>query len=460
MSENYEFVSSDVNEITAELISDYEEQTGHTVAPADPDRLILAWIASVITQQRVYQNYIGNQNIPSRAEGENLDALGVGIFGITRKPAQAAKCYVRFTISSVQASAVIIPSGTRVTDTSQTLYWHTTADAMIAIGDLYVDVMVECETAGEVGNGYTAGQICKLVDSNIIPVPTVANTATSDGGTDIESDEEYRAMMQNALSSFSTAGPENAYIYWAKSVSDDIADVKVIRPVTVRKVASAPIYEGITYSDRCVFVGGDQLDIDTLEVYVANTTTPLVEDTDYSVSYADGLLKITVLVGGALASAAALGYSVAEYKAGHVYIYALMKDGTIAGSTIKQAIADACNAEGVRPLTDRVEVKDPDAFSYNINVTYYISRDTQASLADIQAAVSAAISEYEAWQSAKLGRDINPDYLKYLLMQTGIKRVTITSPSYMVLKDGSDGSTPQIASCNTVSATNGGYEDE
>ena len=74
--------------------------------------------------------------------------------------------------------------------------------------------------------------------------------------------------------------------------------------------------------------------------------------------------------------------------------------------------------------------------------------------------MNAAVERFTAWQSSKLGRDINPSYLIGLLMQTGIKRVDLTSPAFTALKDGSDKSVPQVASVGTITATNGGHEDE
>jgi hypothetical protein len=45
-------------------------------------------------------------------------------------------------------------------------------------------------------------------------------------------------------------------------------------------------------------------------------------------------------------------------------------------------------------------------------------------------------------------------------MQTGVKRVMLISPVFKTLADGSDGSAPELAVCGTVTATNGGFEDE
>ena len=83
------------------------------------------------------------------------------------------------------------------------------------------------------------------------------------------------------------------------------------------------------------------------------------------------------------------------------------------------------------------------------------------------------MEEYIQWQSAKLGRDINPSKLHALLMQAGVKRVEISSPLFTHLRDGSPAlnadmsydstdMVPQLAQINTdgVQIRNGGYEDE
>ena len=78
MSRNtqYQFISTDTNALVSALVSGYEKITGVSVQPASPEKLFIQWVADIIIQERVQNNYTGNQNIPSRASGENLDALG------------------------------------------------------------------------------------------------------------------------------------------------------------------------------------------------------------------------------------------------------------------------------------------------------------------------------------------------------------------------------------------------
>lgn len=382
MRSDYEFIQTDTTALINTLIAAYEKLTGGTVQPASPERLFIAWVADIIVQTRVNINYAANQNIPSRAVGENLDALAELFYTRQRPAAKAASCTVRFSISEPQQSAILIPAGTRITDMANTLIWETAADAYIAAGASSADVPVRCQEAGTVGNGYVAGQLNTVVD--VFPYyVTCSNITATDGGANAAMDAEFFELLKASEDAYSTAGPMGAYIYWAKSVSTEIADVKAICPMV------------------------------------------------------DG-----------------------ELQAGHVDIYALMSDGTIATDTIKALILAACNDDKVRPLTDLVSVKDPGQVGYDISLTYYIPSDTTTAASEIQAQVEAAVDAYVAWQCARLGRDINPSKLVSLIMATGVKRVEVTAPAFRRLKDGSDHAVPEVATLRNRTITSGGYEDE
>ena len=378
----YQFVSTDSAEIVADLTAKYEELTGHTLLPSDPDKLFIQWVAGIIIQQRIIVNYAANQNIPSRAVGANLDALGEMIFNVSRPQAKPAECVVRFSISSPQETAITIPKGTRVTDSSGSLIWDTKEDIAIEIGATIADVPVICETDGTIGNGYVPGQINTLIDvDKVMYYASCTNIETSNSGAEQATDNEYYELMRAGLEAFSTAGPKGAYEYHAKAVSTSIADVCAINPID---------------------------------------------------------------------------------KPGYVNVFAIMSNGEIADDGTKNAILAACNDDKVRPLTDVVEVLDPIVVEFNIELTYYIDRNSQKSAAEIDAAIRSAVDEYADWQCKKIGRDINPSRLMWLLKDTGAKRVDIKSPVFVSLRDGSDRLIPQTAHTNLAGAVivNGGYEDE
>lgn len=378
MSRNteHQFIPTDTGEVVALLTALYEKITKTTVHPASPERLFIQYMANIIIQERVLSNYAANQNVPSRAEGENLDALAELTHINGRPEAKPAVCKVRFSISEAQDTAILIRAGTRVTDPANTLIWETEADAYVPIGETSVELPVRCQTAGTIGNGYAAGQINTLVDVYDYYSECVSTTE-SGSGSDVPDDDEYYELMRASMDSFSCAGARGGYIFWAKQVSTEIADV------------------------------------------IANSPTP-----------------------------------------GVVKLYVLMNGGELANEEVKGEVLAACSADEVRPLTDQVFVEDADVVDYDIDFTYYIQTGSAASAADIAAAVQMAVDEFNAWQCARLGRDINPSRLINMLMQTGIKRVELRAPTFTVLRDGGNKTVPQVAALGSVTITNGGYEDE
>ena len=461
MSRNtyHQFVETDGEHIVNSLIKAYENITGRTVHPASPDRLFISWVASIILSERVNQNYTANQNLPSRAEGENLDALGEWIYNIKRLAAQPSKCTVRFTLSTPQGEATIIPRGTRVTDASKTLVWYTTKEAEIKAGDTYTDQTVQCEIAGASGNGFVAGQINKLIDVDNIPYfSSCRNIETSNGGSEEATDDEYYELMRAGLDSYSTAGPKGAYEYYAKSVSTEIADVAVVTPK-----------EQITYTlDICVshknrkavFLAAERIVDNSVAVYKHGSTIPAKAGIDYTCTVSDSLLTIEINDSGSLYGETEIDVTAERIMAGYIDIYALMNNGTAADSVIKSAILESCSDDSVRPLTDYVRCLDAECVDYDIAFTYYIKRGESKSINDIQRDVKLAVDEFVKWQHSKIGRDINPSELNWRLKDTGIKRAVITAPSFIPLRSGEDHLTPQYARLRSVDIVNGGFENE
>lgn len=225
----YQFVSTDTNEIISDLVEGYEIITKSTVRPASPEMQFIRWVAHVIIQDRMLNNWTGNQNIPSRAEGENLDALAELTYIRSRPEAKASTCTMRFHISQRQEQAILIHAGTRVTDASSTLVWATKEDHYIPAGEDFVEAGVWCQTVGVAGNGYAIGQINTLVDVYEY-YSKCTNVTVSDGGSDVPTDEEYYELMRASMDAYSSAGPEGGYIYFAKQVSTEIADVAANSP--------------------------------------------------------------------------------------------------------------------------------------------------------------------------------------------------------------------------------------
>ena len=222
------FVDTDTETLVTALITSYEKFTGRTLYPADPARLFILWVADIIIQERVNIDFSARQNVPRYAEGEYLDSLAELFKDAYRLEPEKAKTTLRFTLSIPLEVATIVPAGTRVTVDGEIIF-QTLQALTIPAGDLFGDVEAECQTAGEIGNGFVPGQITQLID--IFPYfGSVENVSESDGGADEESDAAFYERMRESVETFSTAGPLGAYEYYAKSASALIVDVKATSP--------------------------------------------------------------------------------------------------------------------------------------------------------------------------------------------------------------------------------------
>ena len=369
------FIDNDtIDAMMQRLVSNYErryqEITGKevTLGAADPMRIALYAVALDLYQTEQYVDRAGKQDLLKYSYGEFLDGLAANR-SVSRKEATAARTTVRFTASETKDYALAIPAGIRVTN-GDGIYFTTVEYAEIAPGDEYVDVEAVCTAEGTEGNNFLPGQVDILVD----PLPyiqSVANVTTSEGGAARESDESLAERVYLAPSGYSTAGPTDAYVYWAKAFGAGIGSVVPVSP-----------------------------------------------------------------------------------EPGKVDVYVLMTDGSMPGEELLQELQDYLTEERIRPMTDLVTVKKPEAVEFSIDLTYYINRSDQAKAVTIQENVKKAVAEYTTWQTSEIGRDINPDELVQRIKAAGAKRVELTAPTFAVVGE------TQVAKCTASAADNGGLEDD
>lgn len=136
---------------------------------------------------------------------------------------------------------------------------------------------------------------------------------------------------------------------------------------------------------------------------------------------------------------------------GEVDIYVTI-DGEIPEDSFLEQLEAYLEDSSIRPLTDHVVVKKPEAVSYDINLTYYVRENDRDAEETIKKAVDTAVGNYTAWQK-KVGRDITPAQLVYEVMQAGAQSVDVTQPVYTQLGDS------QIAMVGTVKIDYGGLRD-
>ena len=219
-----------LNEMIADYKNKYQEATGRkvTLRPGDKEHIHLRIEAGQYFQMYQILDNAAKMNLLKYSKGNFLRHLGAFKKTFIQEP-KPAVVTARFTLSEIRKDVIYIPQGTRVT-AGDGVYFATDDYAEVKAGDSFVDVDCTCETVGEVGNEYIVGQIETIVD----PVPYVSgvsNITKSDGGTGEESEDSFRERIFLAPSSYSVAGPADAYEYWVKQYnSAAIEDVKIYEP--------------------------------------------------------------------------------------------------------------------------------------------------------------------------------------------------------------------------------------
>lgn len=351
LNPNLQFVETDTEKIKQEVITTVEQQTGYTLAPADPRRIFLETLAYYIGLIEKQQDTTGKMNLLFFSKEDYLEHLAA-LLDVERLPASFAGAKVKATLSTPLNYSVTIPAGIRITAGDE-IYFSITSPIVIEQGTTEAQGTVKCTVAGTIGNGYVEGQINKIVD-NLPFLVNIKNMETTTGGEDAEDDEALRERTRQAPESFSTAGPDGSYAFWTKTASPAIIDVAVYSP------------------------------------------TP-----------------------------------------GVVHIRPLLEGGELPNGQLIEEIQKILNEKNRRPLTDKVEVSEPEQVEYNINVKYYINANDAEQENTLKAAVEKSIREdYVLWQKSALGRDIDPNQLVYFMRGAGAGRIEVTEPVYTeIIKD-------------------------
>lgn len=351
-----------INDMSIEDMSDfyieemqkkYKELTGRNLIlqESDPIRLMAYTNCLLLYQIAQYADRAGKMALLKYSYGDYLENIGA-LKGISRNSGAAARARLRFTLSVKRPSTTIIKEGIRVT-ASDGVYFKTMDMLEIPAGQLSGEVNAECREIGIKGNGYEIGAIKTIVDP-VSYVEKVENVTVSEGGADLESDENLAERIFLAPSSWSTAGPDDAYKYWVRTFNPAISDV---------------------------MVGSD--------------------------------------------------------IPGEVDIFFILQDGQLPEETMIAELDEYLKNEEIRPLTDQVIVRAPKIQEYEIDLTYYINRSDRSRASAINNRVQEAVQTYISWQRERIGRDINPDQLRKMLLIAGAKRLEIREPQFSAIAQAS-----------------------
>lgn len=425
---SHNLITTDAGDIYDYTIRALEAAVGEPLYPGDERRIFAEALVAVLLSSYNTVEDCAHQKSLRFARGEVLDALGERL-GVTRLAGAPAKCTLRFTASEAQENPIRIPKWTKATADSD-VYFATDQDATIPPGDLTVEVPATATAPGSMGNGYPPATVSTLVDL-IAYIDAVENVNETAGGDDGElyteaGDDRFRERIRIAPSHLSVAGPEKAYIYWAKTADAGIADVAAISETETYQ-------KELTVENGKVYMGGDLL--------LPNGLTVNDKDEGFSYTYEDSLLTITL--DEPLSQEETVTVKLRHKMDGRVRIVPLMDGGEIPDEIVLQKVADAVNAKDVRPMTDVVTVEAPTRVEFGIAATYWTTPENESATYDTIEGAGGAIERFVADQTTVLGRDINPDVLKTYMIDPdwadagpGAIRVEISQPSYIAIEDG------------------------
>lgn len=223
------FIDRDPEQVVADMVAMYESLTGKTLYPAQLERLLINTFAYRESLLRNAIQDAAKLNLVRYSRAPVLDMLGENV-DTPRILATPATGTLQFTFDAAQL-ATTIPAGTQV---GSDVVFATAADLPVAAGATTATTPVggaTCTVAGSANNGFVAGQINGLIGTvDGLNITAAQNIDTTANGTDDETDDAYKQRIVLAPESFSTAGPSDAYAYWARSVNASIVDVAVIYP--------------------------------------------------------------------------------------------------------------------------------------------------------------------------------------------------------------------------------------
>ena len=223
------------DEIYGELLAAFAQRAGFT-PEADCDLAVRLYAAAAELQALGIQaDWVLDQSFPQTAQGIYLD-YHAQMRGITRTAATHAAGTIRFSVQNAPASDLIIASGT-VCMTADEVRFQTTEEAVLAAGELTVDVMAEALEPGRSGNA-AAGAI-QILTACPVGITGCTNQAPFTGGSDQEDDESLRGRI---LESYQRL-PNGANAAWYEQTAMSHSGVAAAKAVgKARGIGTVDVY--------------------------------------------------------------------------------------------------------------------------------------------------------------------------------------------------------------------------
>ncbi len=337
------FIEIDAKADKELLIKTYEAAADTVLQPAQDAMIMINLIAYYGNLIKTQINEAAKLNLAEYSRYPILDFLGK-YKNCVRISASKGQDTLKITLNTTFSYDITIAKGFQVKTSDGAYIFETTEDLIIAAGENEGEVTIESQEAASAVNDYGAGEINTVISSAFSFIDKVENLNGVSGGSEDETDESYIERILLAPEGYSTAGPELAYIYFAKSAHSSIVDVKVEIP----------------QDDIEIDIDGETLVMSENEAE-GNTFSAVC-------SYEEGTAQITLnqdISSGALITV----------KVPHPYkiIVYVLTDDSKTSDTVLESVETAL--KDVRPLCDYVEVQSASREEYEISGTVYLTSD-------------------------------------------------------------------------------------
>lgn len=367
------------------IINKLQKDVGEQLHPGDERRMFAESLTGLFVAVFNTMDDVAKQNMLRYAREDILDAYGEGS-NCFRLKAEKAATTLRFSMNSVYTTDIKIPAGTRAA-TEDGHCFETEEDAVIEKEKLYVEVKARAVKGGEEYNGFLPDTVTVMVDL-LSYVDGVTNKTGTDGGTDEEKDDDYRERIRLSLTRFSTAGPQNAWKYWALSADSGISDAYIKNPsaneiviLIIMNDGKLPDNETLKKVEQAVSADdvrplGDHVTVKTPETALYDITVKYYVTSENEKTAAEAIESKKYID------------STGTERTGAIETYRLWQDTVIARDInpdkLKSLIMNPAG-DGSIPGADRVEITSPvyteltgdtvAHFSGNLTVTHVVKDD-------------------------------------------------------------------------------------
>lgn len=222
-------------EIYQTLLAAFAQRAGFT-PEADCDLAVRLYAAAAELQALGIQSeWVLDQSFPQTARGVYLD-YHAQMRGIARTAATKAVGTLRFSVERAPSTALSIAAGTACMTEGETRF-QTTAEAVLAAGELSVDAPAEALEPGRSGNA-AAGTIV-ILTACPVGITGCTNPAPFTGGSDQEDDASLRSRI---LESYQRL-PNGANAAWYEQTAMGHEGVAAARAVgRARGIGTVDVY--------------------------------------------------------------------------------------------------------------------------------------------------------------------------------------------------------------------------